>query len=210
MSSKETLTIGYAPTRRAVFSRQDALKYKKLTLDKLKSLGYSVVDIEDINEDGFKEIIIKYSLHREYNPKTVIYGWKGGAFGLIKEKIENIENKQALLVPDQLYWGESEGNLGISFTGKFSTTEQMAETLNLLKVVGSFNSKEWKLHEILVSTNLNANGDVATWTVSGPMPLLLDYLEQLKAKNNYTALFYDFGYSFVNFKPSAFWEHENE
>lgn len=52
MNTKENLTIGYAPTRRTVFSREDALKYKKLTSDKIKSFGYKLVDIEDINEDG--------------------------------------------------------------------------------------------------------------------------------------------------------------
>ncbi len=52
MNTKDQFTIGYAPTRRTVFSREDALKYKKLTLDKIKSLGYKTVDIEDINEDG--------------------------------------------------------------------------------------------------------------------------------------------------------------
>ena len=52
MNTKNDLTIGYAPTRRTVFSREDALKYKKLTLNKIKSMGYKVVDIEDINEDG--------------------------------------------------------------------------------------------------------------------------------------------------------------
>jgi L-fucose isomerase-like protein len=53
LDTKDKLVIGYAPTRRTVFSREDALKYKKLTLDKIKSLGYkTIVDIEDINEDG--------------------------------------------------------------------------------------------------------------------------------------------------------------
>ena len=52
MNTKDQLTIGYAPTRRTVFSREDALKYKTLTLEKIKSLGYKTVDIEDINEDG--------------------------------------------------------------------------------------------------------------------------------------------------------------
>ena len=52
MYSKENMVVGYAPTRRTVFSREDALKYKKLALDKIKGLGYKVVDIEDINEEG--------------------------------------------------------------------------------------------------------------------------------------------------------------
>ena len=44
MDTKKSLTVGYAPTRRNVFSREDALKYKKLTSDKTKSLGYKVID----------------------------------------------------------------------------------------------------------------------------------------------------------------------
>lgn len=52
MNTKGNLIIGYAPTRRSVFSREDALKYKTLTLDKIRSLGYKVADIEGINEDG--------------------------------------------------------------------------------------------------------------------------------------------------------------
>ena len=52
MNTKENLAIGYAPTRRTVFSREDALKYKKLAADKIRSMGYRLIDIEDINEDG--------------------------------------------------------------------------------------------------------------------------------------------------------------
>lgn len=44
--------IGYAPTRRRIFSVEDALKYKKLIADKLTSFGVTFVDIEDINEEG--------------------------------------------------------------------------------------------------------------------------------------------------------------
>jgi len=49
---KKDLTVGYAPTRRTVFSREDALKYKKLTLEKIQSWGYKTIDLEGINEDG--------------------------------------------------------------------------------------------------------------------------------------------------------------
>ncbi|MBU4293735.1 MAG: L-fucose/L-arabinose isomerase family protein [Actinobacteria bacterium] len=52
MSQKQDLLIGYAPTRRNVFSREDALKYKVKTLDKIKSFGYQIIDIEDINSEG--------------------------------------------------------------------------------------------------------------------------------------------------------------
>lgn len=44
--------IGYAPTRRNVFSREDSLKYKKLIKDKIVSWGFEVVDLEGLNEEG--------------------------------------------------------------------------------------------------------------------------------------------------------------
>lgn len=44
--------IGYAPTRRRIFSVEDALKYKKLIADRMKALEVEFVDIEDINEEG--------------------------------------------------------------------------------------------------------------------------------------------------------------
>lgn len=44
--------IGYAPTRRRIFSVEDALKYKKLISDKMKDMNIEFVDIEDINAEG--------------------------------------------------------------------------------------------------------------------------------------------------------------
>jgi len=52
MENGNKIVIGYIPTRRNVFSRDDALKYKRLILDKIKSFGFEIIDIEDINEDG--------------------------------------------------------------------------------------------------------------------------------------------------------------
>lgn len=52
MYKKEDLKVGYAPTRRNVFSREDAIKYKNLTLHKIRSLGFNVEDIEEVNDDG--------------------------------------------------------------------------------------------------------------------------------------------------------------
>ncbi len=52
MYTKKDLTIGYAPTRRNVFSKEDALKYKKLIYEKIKSLGYKIVGLEDVNDEG--------------------------------------------------------------------------------------------------------------------------------------------------------------
>lgn len=46
------IRIGLAPTRRTIFSIEDALKYKKLIQKKLTAMGIDYVDIDDINEEG--------------------------------------------------------------------------------------------------------------------------------------------------------------
>ncbi len=46
------IKIGFAPTRRSIFSAPDAVKYANLTREKLLSLGVEIVDITDINEEG--------------------------------------------------------------------------------------------------------------------------------------------------------------
>ncbi len=44
--------LGFAPTRRSIFSAPDAVKYADLTRKKLEELGVEFVDINDISEDG--------------------------------------------------------------------------------------------------------------------------------------------------------------
>jgi L-fucose isomerase-like protein len=46
--------LGYAPTRRFVFSAEDAFKYKVLIKEKIESFGMDIdiVDLEGINEEG--------------------------------------------------------------------------------------------------------------------------------------------------------------
>lgn len=46
------IKIGYAPTRRSIFSAPDAIKYRGLTAKRLEELGIEFVDITDINEEG--------------------------------------------------------------------------------------------------------------------------------------------------------------
>lgn len=46
------IKIGFAPTRRSIFSAPDAVKYANLTRDRLRELGVEFVDITDINEEG--------------------------------------------------------------------------------------------------------------------------------------------------------------
>jgi len=59
--------IGFAPTRRSVFSAPDAIKYRGLTAGRLTELGVDLVDITDINEEGLlyddgdiKKIVAKF------------------------------------------------------------------------------------------------------------------------------------------------------
>lgn len=46
------IKLGFAPTRRSIFSAPDALKYAGLTREKLRELNVEFVDIDDINEEG--------------------------------------------------------------------------------------------------------------------------------------------------------------
>ncbi len=46
------IKIGFAPTRRSIFSAPDAVKYSNLIREKLKKLGVDFVDITEFNEDG--------------------------------------------------------------------------------------------------------------------------------------------------------------
>lgn len=46
------VVLGFAPTRRSIFSAPDAVKYADLTRKKLEEMGVIFVDITDISEDG--------------------------------------------------------------------------------------------------------------------------------------------------------------
>ena len=48
----DTIKLGFAPTRRSIFSAPDALKYANLTRDRLKELKVDFADITEFNEEG--------------------------------------------------------------------------------------------------------------------------------------------------------------
>lgn len=62
------IIIGFAPTRRFIFSKEDALKYKKLIQQKLTELSVNFVDIEDVNDEGL--------LHSEEDVERVVEKFK--------------------------------------------------------------------------------------------------------------------------------------
>lgn len=47
-----SVKIGFAPTRRSIFSAPDAVKYSNLIREKLEKLGVEFVDIKEFNDDG--------------------------------------------------------------------------------------------------------------------------------------------------------------
>ncbi len=48
----EKIKLGFAPTRRSIFSAPDAVKYRNLTAARLRKLGVDFVDITDVNDEG--------------------------------------------------------------------------------------------------------------------------------------------------------------
>lgn len=49
---KHKVKLGLAPTRRIIFSKEDAHRFKALTEEKLTALGIDFVDIDGINDEG--------------------------------------------------------------------------------------------------------------------------------------------------------------
>ena len=48
----DKIILGFAPTRRSIFSAPDAVKYANLTRRRLKELQVEFIDIDDISDDG--------------------------------------------------------------------------------------------------------------------------------------------------------------
>ena len=49
---KAHIKIGYAPTRRSIFSAPAALQFRKLIAERLRELDIDFVDIDDVNDEG--------------------------------------------------------------------------------------------------------------------------------------------------------------
>jgi len=115
----------------------------------------------------------------------------------------NVLAPKPTVVADRFYWSGAKGNLGLSLVGKFNSTEKMVETFNLSRVLSTFSGKQWKLNDILVSSDFNADINTVNWKVSGPRPVVERYLASLKAGYQDQSLLADFGFSEINFQPTA-------
>ena len=49
---RASIKLGFAPTRRAIFSAPAAVEYRNLTAARLREMNVDFVDITDINEEG--------------------------------------------------------------------------------------------------------------------------------------------------------------
>lgn len=50
--SLKQIKIGFAPTRRNIFSATAAIEFANKTREKLDELGVNYVDIKEVNDDG--------------------------------------------------------------------------------------------------------------------------------------------------------------
>lgn len=114
--------------------------------------------------------------------------------GCDKKSSETAESA-SLHLADQRYWPGPEENLALTIAGKFNTLEEMTSAFRLDNTIGAFEHRTWIFADILVSMNCNANGYVTSWVVSGPKPLISDYIQRLENLYKHDKVFYDFCYS---------------
>lgn len=117
-----------------------------------------------------------------------------------------------VVIADRLYWAGCEGekNEAYNFVAKFNSQSQLAEALRFDAPIGKFAGRSWTMADILVRVDLNANGDVAAWMVSGPQPLISAYVTNLRQLYEKKKLMYEFSASKIDAKPTAFFEKEEE
>ncbi len=115
--------------------------------------------------------------------------------------------KDVKLVCDHKY---AIDNLAFTFGAKFSTQEGMLKYINLTQPITGSDGKTLKLADILVELDLNGNGDVASWLVSGPAPTVSTYKALMDAAARDEDVIYDYSVTPANCKPTAFFEAEEQ
>jgi len=100
---KYSIKLGVASTRRSIFSKDDAIKYKDLTCKKLKELNVEFVNIDDINEEGllFAEEDVEKVVEKFKNEKVDAVFFPHCNFGS-EDLVAKVANKMQLPI---LLWG---------------------------------------------------------------------------------------------------------
>lgn len=117
--------------------------------------------------------------------------------------------RRPVVISDRLYYVGEVRNMGASLHGKFNSFEGLALTFLLEKEIGTFDGKLWRLRDILVRVNFDGKGNVAQWEVSGPQPLIQDYVHALEKEYFGKTLLYDFSWHEIDFRPTGFFETED-
>ena len=122
------------------------------------------------------------------------------------------ETISPILVADRLYWFgyDGEENQAYRIVAKFHSQSELADALRLDAGIGEYAGSSWTLANILVEVDLNANGYVASWMISGPAFLISAYIDDLQQLYETGVLMYDFSASEIDAKPTAFFEQEGE
>lgn len=113
--------------------------------------------------------------------------------------------RNEIVVADRLLYAGADGNAAQVISATFATRRELAEVLNLRTTVGRYNNQNWRLDDILVSVDLNADGTAATWTVSGPRPLIAAYGEKLKQLQERQQLMRDLTWHEVEARPDTYY-----
>ena len=80
----------------------------------------------------------------------------------------------------------------------------MGEVLDLNQSIMDFADMHWVLGDIMVYIHLNANGHVATWDVSGPTPVIDEYLRRMNDFSHKSESgIYDYGTKAIKVEPSC-------
>ena len=122
------IKLGYAPTRRAIFSAPAAVEYRKLTANRLKELTIDFVDIDDINEEGLlyddaglEKIIEKFQREKGKITLTARVPVNASASIILERGAENPESELRFARNAQGQWQAETGS------GTWTVTYQLHE-----------------------------------------------------------------------------------
>lgn len=74
-NSLKQIKLGFAPTRRNIFSAEAAIEFANKTREKLDELGVNYIDIKDVNDDGllYDDEGLEKSLKNSRMPKLMVF-----------------------------------------------------------------------------------------------------------------------------------------